>query len=111
MRLRLRAGTYNNQYMVVDLKRFSPGQPLKEGLLTIVEVIPGACAWVGVRLPAHAHAGCPCMHAWRSYIQVRLARRGSKASRSRARSLATVPPSRNRSVCFLLSLHVAHAHA
>lgn len=55
------AGTYNNQYMVVDLKRFSPGQPLKEGLLTIVEVIPGARAlgwggvaqWGGVGLSAH----------------------------------------------------------
>lgn len=35
------AGTYNNQYMVVDLNRFTPGEALKEGLLTIVEVIPG----------------------------------------------------------------------
>jgi hypothetical protein len=35
------AGTYNNQYIVVDLKLFSPGAELQQGLLTIVEQMPG----------------------------------------------------------------------
>lgn len=35
------AGTYNNQYIIVDLKKFSPGSELQPGLLTIVEQMPG----------------------------------------------------------------------
>jgi hypothetical protein len=35
------AGTYNNQYIIVDLKLFSPGAELQPGLLTIVEQMPG----------------------------------------------------------------------
>ncbi|KAJ1459661.1 phospholipase B-like protein [Pelagophyceae sp. CCMP2097] len=34
-------GTYNNQYMVIDTKRFTPKEALQPGLLTIVEQIPG----------------------------------------------------------------------
>ncbi|KXZ46084.1 hypothetical protein GPECTOR_47g360 [Gonium pectorale] len=34
-------GTYNNQYMIVDLNRFTPGAELQPGLLTIMEIIPG----------------------------------------------------------------------
>lgn len=32
---------YNNQYMVVDLKRFQPRKQLQEGLLWVVEQLPG----------------------------------------------------------------------
>ncbi|KAJ9506011.1 hypothetical protein QJQ45_016659, partial [Haematococcus lacustris] len=39
------SGTYNCQYMVVDLKRFQPGEELQSGLLTIVETMPGGSAW------------------------------------------------------------------
>ncbi|GAX76035.1 hypothetical protein CEUSTIGMA_g3478.t1 [Chlamydomonas eustigma] len=35
------SGTYTNQYMLVDLKRFTPYSELQPGLLTVVEVIPG----------------------------------------------------------------------
>jgi len=35
------SGTYNNQYMVVDLKRFQRGKALLDGLLTVVEQMPG----------------------------------------------------------------------
>jgi len=35
------SGTYNNQYMVIDLSKFTPNKGLEEGLLQIVEQIPG----------------------------------------------------------------------
>lgn len=35
------SGTYNNQYDVVMVGQFSPGNALPDGLLTIVEQIPG----------------------------------------------------------------------
>ncbi|GLC72566.1 Phospholipase B-like 1 [Pleodorina starrii] len=34
-------GTYNNQYMIVNLNLFNPGSELQPGLLTITEIIPG----------------------------------------------------------------------
>jgi hypothetical protein len=38
---RHQSGTYCNQYMVVDMKRFTPGVGAQSGFLTVAEVIPG----------------------------------------------------------------------
>jgi len=35
------SGSYTNQWQVIDLSKFSPGQPARAGLLTILEEIPG----------------------------------------------------------------------
>lgn len=35
------SGTYNNQYMVVDLKKFEPGKAVHNGCLYVVEQAPG----------------------------------------------------------------------
>lgn len=35
------SGTYNSQYMVVDLNRISLGHSMENGALTVVEQIPG----------------------------------------------------------------------
>lgn len=58
--------------MVVDLKRFTPGGELQEGLLTVVEQMPGLVehadktrvrarthAWLRGCTPAHGAAGAP----------------------------------------------------
>uniref|UniRef100_A0A8C3AZ81 Phospholipase B-like n=1 Tax=Cyclopterus lumpus TaxID=8103 RepID=A0A8C3AZ81_CYCLU len=38
---RYNSGTYNSQYMLVDLSRVSLGHSIREGALTVVEQIPG----------------------------------------------------------------------
>jgi hypothetical protein len=38
---RYNSGTYNNQFMVVDYKRFTPGTAPLAGTLWIIEQIPG----------------------------------------------------------------------
>ena len=43
------SGTYTNQYMVVDLKKFEPYSELQAGLLTIAEVMPGEERGMGTR--------------------------------------------------------------
>ena len=35
------SGTYCNQYMIVDYNKFTPGKPLEEGTLWVIEEIPG----------------------------------------------------------------------
>eukprot|EP00743_Colponemidia_sp_Colp-15_P001105 GILK01001216.1.p1 GENE.GILK01001216.1~~GILK01001216.1.p1 ORF type:complete len:615 (-),score=92.05 GILK01001216.1:69-1868(-) len=35
------SGTYTNQFMIVDLKKFKPGKPLQNDLLWVIEVEPG----------------------------------------------------------------------
>jgi len=39
--VRHNSGTCNNQWMVVDFKKFNPGEPLQDGLLWISETMPG----------------------------------------------------------------------
>ena len=35
------SGTYNNQWVILDYKRFEPGKPLKPDTLWILEQLPG----------------------------------------------------------------------
>ncbi len=39
------SGTYNNEWMIVDYKQFMAGEPLKDGLLTVLEQLPGQTMW------------------------------------------------------------------
>ncbi len=42
------SGSYNNQFMVLDYKKFTPGQPIKNDTLWILEQLPGAVAMADV---------------------------------------------------------------
>ena len=37
--------SYNNEWMIIDYKLFYPGEPLRKGLLTVLEQIPGQVYW------------------------------------------------------------------
>ena len=39
------SGTYNNEWMIIDYNRFTPGEPLRDGLFTVLEQIPGQVRW------------------------------------------------------------------
>lgn len=39
--LPLSLGTYNNQYMIVDMRKVTLGHSIEDGALTVVEQIPG----------------------------------------------------------------------
>lgn len=51
------SGTYNNQYMVMDYKRYRPGDKLQKGLFMVCEQIPGyvRCEDQTQRLSKDAH--------------------------------------------------------
>jgi hypothetical protein len=36
---------YNDEWMIVDYNMFTPGMPLKNGLLTVLDQIPGTVTW------------------------------------------------------------------
>ena len=38
--------SYNNEWMVVDYNLFTSGAPLKDGLFTVLEQIPGQTMWM-----------------------------------------------------------------
>lgn len=39
------SGTYNDEWMIIDYNMFTPGKPLKNGLLTVLNQIPGTVYW------------------------------------------------------------------
>jgi len=54
------SGTYNNQYMIVDLKKVTLGHELTNGTLWVIEQIPGLV--VGADQTTVLRAGLFSMH-------------------------------------------------
>jgi len=54
------SGTYNNQYMIVDLKKVTLGHELANGTLWVIEQIPGLV--VGADQTTILRAGLFSMH-------------------------------------------------
>jgi len=53
-------GTYNNQYMIVDLKKVTLGRQLADGTLWVIEQMPGLV--VGADQTTILRAGLFCFH-------------------------------------------------
>ena len=74
------SGTYNNQYMVIDLKLFQPGQELQPDLLWVIEqvgLVHLSLAYVrytnGFTMPIQnlPLARCPdCVQQWSALLEV-----------------------------------------
>ena len=94
------SGTYANQYMVVDTKRFTPSRPLQEGTLWIVEEMPGLLVgadktetlargyWPSYNVPffpeVYNRSGYPAMAAKSNYFSYELAPRAQIFRRDQA---------------------------
>jgi hypothetical protein len=39
------SGTYNNEWMIVDYNLFTPGAPLRDNLLIVLDQMPGIIIW------------------------------------------------------------------
>eukprot|EP00879_Flechtneria_rotunda_P007490 GHRR01007858.1.p1 GENE.GHRR01007858.1~~GHRR01007858.1.p1 ORF type:complete len:452 (+),score=148.73 GHRR01007858.1:378-1733(+) len=71
------SGTYNNQYMVVDLNRFLPRKQLLDGLIWVVEQLPGVVEAADLTQglargywPSYNVAYFPNIYEWAGYPNI-----------------------------------------